>query len=145
MRDRHRGRGGRPRTLGRDVDNQENAHTAIEQAPAYQCLADLVYRPDSTVSQAVQQTVQICEPSSTAYHLSELAQQTPPEKQQKLVSFVHELQKVKIIDENTGKQKIYPEVGTGELLWSELPDFGVTWADEWQVLSKLFGRPRIGV
>lgn len=128
-------RGGRPRTLERDAEAQNHTPTEQEQAPSYQCLAALVHEPDATVAHAVQQTIEICEPSCTAYTLSEIAQQTPPEKQSKLVAFVHELQKVQILDEKTGKQNIYPEDQTGELLWSELPTFGVTWADEWQSLT----------
>jgi hypothetical protein len=133
-----RGRGGRPRTLERDAEAQENTPPESELSSAYRCLEALVEQPDATVAHAVQQAVEAYEPSVIAYHLSELAQRTPPEKQKKLVSFVHEIQKVRIMDEQTGKQKIYPDDRTGELLWSELPLFGVTWADEWQSLSKLY-------
>jgi hypothetical protein len=128
-------RGGHPRTLERDAEAQDHTSTEQEQAPGYQRLAALVHQPDASVAHAVQQTVEIWGPECTPYNLSELAQRTPPEKQSKLVAFVHELQKVKIFDQTTGKQKIYPEDQTGELLWSELPTFGVTWADEWQSLS----------
>jgi len=124
------GRGGRPRTQSRDAEAQENAPAELEQASAYQSLAALVQIPDVTVAHAVQQAVETCEPSSIAYYLCELAQRTPPEQQEKLVSFVHELQKLRFMDEKTGEQKKYPDDRFGELLWSELPLFGVTWADE---------------
>jgi hypothetical protein len=117
-------------------EENEKSRAELEKTPAFRIIASLLEEPASTVENAVQQTVDLCKPDETACCLAELAQRTPAEAQHKLVTFVHELQKVNIVDPNTGKPQTYPITeNSTELLWSELPLFGVTWADESQSLG----------
>jgi hypothetical protein len=101
-------------------------------------LDQLVDHEEMTSEQAVNKTIELPHksrpwPSPLAVHCGATvggviaaAARTAPERQSKLVDYVHKLRNKTIIDPATGKA--YET--DGEVLWKDLPTFGYTVADE---------------
>lgn len=110
----------------------------LEVKQEFHILNALVVQPDSSTEDAVQQILNITsasikDPTSLGNHLYntaccllEIAARTPPVQQPKLVTFVYLLQKRTVTDPATSE----PLRHDGDLIWTELPTFGYTFADE---------------
>jgi hypothetical protein len=101
-------------------------------------LDQLVDNEEMTPEQAVEKTIRLAHkprshPSPLATHCSATtggiiaaAARTAPERQSKLVAYVHELRSKTVVDPKTGKAYEHD----GQALWKDLPTFGYTVADE---------------
>ncbi|UNI13305.1 hypothetical protein JDV02_000062 [Purpureocillium takamizusanense] len=118
----------------------------MESTATFQLLSTLVREPTASVTDVLEQFSHLTSaarspsneetpfgalPYNTCCALLEIAKRTAPQAQHKLVSFVTELQKVKLYDQRDGGQMS----SEGYLLWTELPALGYTAADEWNAFD----------
>lgn len=112
--------------------------TGDEGKEDMEVIDQLVDNENWTPKQAVEQTIHLAykhrsHPSPLATHCSATAggiiaaaARTAPERQSKLVAYVHELRSKTVVDPKTGKAYEHD----GQVLWKDLPTFGYTVADE---------------
>ena len=118
----------------------------MEDYPEYKIINRLVQEPNASVADALAQLAQLTSaaintananpvgthPWHTFCSLIEVAKRTQHDKQAKLVEFTINLQKVKVADPATGEQL----KSEGDLLWTEMPAFGYTAADDWNEIGE---------
>jgi hypothetical protein len=116
----------------------EYVYTGEEGKDESRVLDSLVDDENTTPEQAVQQIVDLTlAPKTysrqlgdhcyfTACGLLAAAARSVPSQQSKLVAFVHKLRSKTIVDPSTGKAFEHE----GSVIWTGLPTFGYTFADE---------------
>jgi hypothetical protein len=111
----------------------------LETTPEFQVIAKLVENWDSTPAVTLQQFLELTTSSRgsgtvhghcyrTSSSLLALSSRTPHEQQSKLVTFMVELKKITILDQQTG-EPLLCEANDG-LVWTELPTFGADFSNE---------------
>ncbi|KAK7193634.1 hypothetical protein DPSP01_000185 [Paraphaeosphaeria sporulosa] len=121
----------------------------LEQKPEFKIIHTLLLDPDADPSAVAEKIVELTipyfsRPNSasmweddephlfhTACSVIEVAQRTPPERQDKLCDFVMALKQHSLNDTKTGK----PLMDGGAKVWTDLPAFGYTFADCTQFMS----------
>jgi hypothetical protein len=116
----------------------------LEETPEFNIINSIVNSPAKGARNFVQEIVDITTASQddedsnhvydTACSVLEVASRTVPEKQEKLVEFVNELQQRVVKDSRTKEPR---RIQGEDLLWTELPTFGYTFGDELQSKGKL--------
>ena len=118
----------------------------LEKKQEFQILDTLAREPHATPQDTVQQIEKLTLSSvkdrvvlsahvyDTACCTLEVASRTASNQQPKLVTFVQQLQRITITDQAVGK----PLTQDGDLVWTELPTFGFTFADELGSFSEPF-------
>jgi len=113
-------------------------YTGEEGKNELRILETLIADKDMTPEQAVKQIVDLTQAPQahsrqigdhcyyTARSLMSTAASTAPDEQQKLVAFFHELRNKTITDPSTGKVREHD----GRAIWTGLPTFGYTFADD---------------
>ncbi|KAH7410184.1 hypothetical protein DE146DRAFT_644142 [Phaeosphaeria sp. MPI-PUGE-AT-0046c] len=112
--------------------------TGNEGEPEMLVLDNLVDDENTTVEQAIQKTIELAQttkkfPNPLAIHCECTARgvivaaaRTTPERQSRLISYVHELRKTTVTSASTGESLVYD----GAALWKDLPTFEYTVADD---------------
>ncbi|KAH7091498.1 hypothetical protein FB567DRAFT_518819 [Paraphoma chrysanthemicola] len=113
-------------------------YTGEEGADEFRVLDTLVEDEDMTPKEAVQQILRLTSAPKTynrqlgdhcyftARGVLGTASRTAPDQQSRLVEFVHELRSKTVNDPKTGQ----PLEHDGQVIWSGLPTFGYSFADE---------------
>ncbi|RAK98467.1 DUF3632 domain-containing protein [Aspergillus ibericus CBS 121593] len=122
----------------------EDFYEDLPERPEWQIIAELIKNPDFPPAEAVQRLLRAREvlhqeeqtpPSEidgnhtwfTMFPLVELASLTPAAQQQKIIEFVAQLQRIKLIDPATGQQPTAVDLK----LWTDLPYLSVYLADRY--------------
>tara|TARA_R110002003_G_scaffold6_6_gene307 strand:+ start:17548 stop:17955 length:408 start_codon:yes stop_codon:yes gene_type:complete len=116
----------------------DHVYNGEEGADEFRVLDTLVEDENMTPEQAVQQILDLTSAPKTynrqlgdhcyftARGVLDAASRTTPDQQSKLVAFVHELRTKTVTDATTGKALEHD----GQIIWTGLPSFGYTIADE---------------